>query len=98
MESCDYKVCGRDYRASLARNLNRRCSRLERARRSFRANKLGALAFGTPHRGDASLVCRGGRVSGSLPSTNKNPDNPQGVSGFLCRSGGIRITFLAFFS
>ena len=31
-----------------------------------------------------------GRVSGSLPSTNKNPDNPQGVSGFLCRSGGIR--------
>ena len=31
-----------------------------------------------------------GRVSGSLPSINKNPDNPRGVSGFLCRSGGIR--------
>ena len=31
-----------------------------------------------------------GRVSGSLPPINKNPDNPRGVSGFLCRSGGIR--------
>ena len=31
-----------------------------------------------------------GRVPRSLPSINKNPDNPQGVSGFLCRSGGIR--------
>ena len=29
-------VSWRDFRASLARNLNRRCSRLERARRSFR--------------------------------------------------------------
>ena len=43
------------------RSLNRRCSRLERARRSFRANKLGSLAFGTPHWGNASLLCRGGR-------------------------------------
>ena len=39
------------------RSLNRRCSPLERARRSFRANKLRALAYGTPHWGDASFVC-----------------------------------------
>ena len=39
------------------RSLNRRCPPLEQARRSFRANKLRSLAFGTPHCGDASFVC-----------------------------------------
>ena len=45
-------------------------------RSPFRANKLGALAFGTPHWGDASLVCRGRRVSESQPPANKNGSHP----------------------
>ena len=44
-------------RLGFLRSLNRRLSRLERARCSFRANKLRSLAYGTPHWGDASFVC-----------------------------------------
>ena len=40
------------------RSLNRRTDDLERRLYLFRANKLESLAFGTPHWGDASLVCR----------------------------------------
>ena len=39
------------------RSLNRRTDALEWRLYSFRANKLRSLAYGTPHRGDASFVC-----------------------------------------
>ena len=38
------------------RSLNRRLSRLERARCLFRANELSSFAFGTPHWGDIRIV------------------------------------------
>ena len=57
------------------RSLNRRCSPLEQARRSFRANKLRSLAFDTPHYGDASFVCPHGgchRFELTIPKPRKN--------------------------
>ena len=82
----------RDYRASLARNLNRRCSRLERARRSFRLIRSPLFAYG-----DAPLGRRSARSPTALQAAcpnprldMQNPGYPQGASGILCRSGGIR--------
>ena len=61
------------------RSLNRRCPPLEQARRSFRANKLRSLAFGTPHCGAASLVCPHDRgapeVIGSSPQSQNQEKN-----------------------
>ena len=85
-------VSWRDFRASLARNLNRRCSRLERARRSFRLIRSPLFAYG-----DAPLGRRSARSPTALQAAcpnprldMQNPGYPQGASGILCRSGGIR--------
>ena len=52
---------------SKSRSLNRRQNALERRPGSFRANRLRALAFGTPHWGDASFVCHDLLIRRSLP-------------------------------
>ena len=74
------------------RNLNRRCSRLERARRSFRLIRSPLFAYG-----DAPLGRRSARSPTALQAAcpnprldMQNPGYPQGASGILCRSGGIR--------
>ncbi len=78
-------VSWRDFRASLARNLNRRCSRLERARRSFRLIRSPLFAYG-----DAPLGRRSARSPTALQAAcpnprldMQNPGYPQGASGIL---------------
>jgi len=73
------------------RSLNRRCSRLERARRSFRLIRSPLFAYG-----DAPLGRRSARSPTALQAAcpnprldMQNPGYPQGASGILCRSGGI---------
>ena len=73
------------------RSLNLHTGSLERTLCSFRANKLGALAFGTPHRGAASLVCRGRRGFSTCQFRIKiTRDTRKGYPGLSGRSGGIR--------
>ena len=74
------------------RSLNRRCSRLERARRSFRANKLGALlpSANAPLGHRFPPLPRRPRVIESRSHENTKNGHPLRVSVFCGRSGGIR--------
>ena len=65
-------VSWRDFRASLARNLNRRCSRLERARRSFRLIRSPLFAYG-----DAPLGRRSARSPTALQAECPDPCHRQ---------------------
>ena len=65
------------------RSLNRRTDALGRHLYSFRANKLESLAFGTPHWGDASLVCVPGHALAVFRTQRMLSSDKRSLNGHL---------------
>ena len=92
--SIDLQCPGESKWRDSKRNLNRRCSRLERARRSFRLIRSPLFAFSDAPQGRRS-ACSPTAFSSprvQLPAFRlaKPRSTHEGHFGVLCRSGGIR--------